>query len=305
LSWIAFHPDQVAKLRDTKGQTVLHHAALFRAPAHVMEGILWVAPELASVPNRDGELALHWAVRLTTPNPVLALLLQANPETAFWRDHQNSTPLSLLWGRHQTSLLQNWRSEREKLLVESNNTWKRILSIFRAVHEAQNLGSSENFLPLHIAASRPCPPCLFPLMVEVYKEQLSTEDIHGRLPLTIACTSPSANRSCDVLTKIELLLREYSPAAKYSNSSPVRYPLHIALASGIIWNEGIHMLLQAFPVALSIRDPVTGLFPFALAAMQENKSSVSPENTKETVDEDLTTIYCVLRADPSVLKLGR
>ena len=135
LSWIAFHPNQVSSQKDRKGQTILHHAALFRAPAHIMDMILWASPELAQKSNRDGELALHWAVRLSTPNPVLNLLLKANPEAAFCRDRvEGVTPLSLLWERHQSSLINIWRSDRNQLLSESENTWRRILFIFRAVH---------------------------------------------------------------------------------------------------------------------------------------------------------------------------
>jgi hypothetical protein len=306
LSWVAFHPNQVAKLRDTKGQTVLHHAALFRAPVHVMESLLWAAPELASIPNQDGELALHWAVRLSTPNPVLALLLEANPDTAFWEDHQKTTPLSLLWERHQTGLLQAWRRfQREKLSNEwSNTSWKRVLSILRAVHEAQSLSSTRRFLPLHIAASRPSPPCLFPFMIQVYKEHLSVKDNEGKLPLAIACQSPTVNQSCDVLTKIQLLLPEYPAAAKCQDPVNGQYPLHAALSSGVSWNDGIQTLLHAFPVALCFHDPLSGLFPFALAAMHK-KSNHTGYAGVERGDSDLSTIYSLLREDPSVIKMDK
>jgi hypothetical protein len=303
LSWVAFHPDKICGLKDTNHQTVLHHAALFRAPVHVMESILWAAPELASSTNKEGETPLHWAVRLSISNPVLTCLLRANPETAFWTDHQESSPLDLLWERHQTPLLHTWRTERRKLLDETDNAWKRVLSVFRAVHEAQTMETSEKFLPLHVAASRPSPPCLFPLMIQVYKKQLSEEDMDGRLPLTIACQHPEANQSCDVLTKIQLLLREYPAAAKHCDSWFVgRYPLHHALASRIKWDDGIHSLVQAFPMALSIRDPETRLFLFALAAVVPEKPPSYPDLIKEV--KLLSTIYSVLRADPSVLRLS-
>lgn len=291
LSWIAFHPDQVTKLRDTRGQTVLHQATLFRAPDHVFSMILWVAPELASVRNQDGEVPLHWAIRLSTPNTVLALLLRANPETAFWNDNQYVSPLSLLWDRNQLSLSNKWRLGRENLLADPS--WKRILSMFLAVHQAHNPDFSENFLPLHIAACRRSPTsCLFPLMVEVYKEHLWISDADGNFPLSIACQCPVANRSSYLLTKVQLLLRENPRAATLCNSRG-RYPLHVALNSGIAWNEGIAALLQAFPPALNIRDPLTRLYPFALAAM-------APDDLP--TKNDLTTVFCVLRADPSILK---
>ena len=325
LSWIAFHPNQVATLNDKKGQTILHHAALFRAPAHIMECILWAAPELAAIPNRDNELALHWAIRLSTPNPVLNLLLEANPEAAFSRDRENITPLSLMWERHQTSLINTWRSDRDQLLTESDNTWKRILCIFRAIHvkeeqekkqkkkSHQGCKTAVTFQPLHTAVSRPLPPGLLPLMLAVYKDELHRADQNGLLPLMVACQSPIANRYCDVLTKIQQLINAFPDAAKSKASSTGRYPLHEALSSGILWNDGIESLIQSYPPALDVCDPVSGLFPFALAASEkhgienETKSIVNDASAavaKQHHLSTLTTVYSLLREDPSVLRLG-
>ena len=104
LSWIAFHPDEVASFADHRRQTVLHHACLFRAPSHVIESILLAAPELASVTNTDGEPAIQWAVRLGLPNEVMKLLLKADPVAGFIRDKDGNTALSLIWERHQETI---------------------------------------------------------------------------------------------------------------------------------------------------------------------------------------------------------
>jgi ankyrin repeat protein len=308
LAWVAFHSDQVSRVEDIKGQTILHHAALFRAPADVMEFLLWAAPELASVPNKDGELALHWAVRLSTPSQILALLLSAYPESAFLADANGSTPLSLLWEKHQITLLQIWRTERQRLLDETDCVWRRIMSVYRALNEREieNEGRRflcKPFLPLHLAAAHTSPPCLFPLMIQVYKEELKQRDIHGRLALSVACKFPLANRSCDVLTKIQMLLREYPAAAKIPDPKLGQYPLFIALSSGILWNDGIQSLIQAFPMALSFRDPQMGLFPFGLAAIPRlGPVDQRTMNCCSTCLE-LDTVYNTLRADPSVLRL--
>jgi ankyrin repeat protein len=304
LSWIAFHPDQVGRLRDTTGQTVLHHASLFRAPVVVIESILWAAPELASVPNREGEVPLHWAVRLSSPSPVLNVLLETDPETAFMVDYMDSTPLAMLWERHQTALIETFRYDKAAFFKESNNSWKRVISIFQAVSNAQNLQNTETFFPLHIAASRCTPPSLFPFMMQVYKDQLSSEDLHGRTPLSIACQSPAANRSFDILTKIQFLLKEDPSQAKHPDSkSGGRLPLHLALGSGICWNDGIESLIMEYPSALSERDPLSGLYPFALAAIQDHTKSAKV-NAKDTSDHHLlTTVYNLLREEPSLVNL--
>ena len=388
LSWVAFHPDQVATLQDTKHQTILHHACLFRAPAHVMESILCAAPELASMANRDGELPLHWAIRLSTPNPVLQLLLEANPETAFWKDNLNATPLSLLWERHYTTVLRTWREHPEFVL--ELNSWKRIVSIFRAVHrhnrqerqyqyadeeeeeeeepddddddeeekdadndDQESLDESDRgcrtnikqFLPLHIAASRPCPPGLFSFMMQLYDTLWEQKDRDGQVPLMIACYYPIANRAYGVCTKVQYLLQENRDATAAQRDLTGRYPLHAATISGIQWKEGVKDLFRAFPQALTIRDPLTDLYPFQLAAAaplyekqieQENEpqdmqdvveqdprqrlrsrfprrrheplqpptntaSAAGECNSNQSIDHTLTTIYRLLRSDPSVL----
>jgi len=116
LVWITFHPDEL-KWVDKKSQTVLHYACLFRTPVQIMGMLLFQAPELTSTPNRDGELALHWAVRLSAPNEVLKLLLTANPSSGVLaNDKDRQTPLSILWDRHQENFLREWRQGRESLL---------------------------------------------------------------------------------------------------------------------------------------------------------------------------------------------
>lgn len=310
MTWAAFHSDQVSRVEDVKGQTILHHAALFRAPADVMEFLLWAAPELASVPNKDGELALHWAVRLSTPSPILSLLLEAYPESAFFADAHGATPISLLWERHQISLLTIWRTERQRLLDESEHVWKRIMYVYRTLHERaikkerrELLSRSNLFHPLHMAAAHASPPCLYPLMIQVYKEDLKVRDIHGRLALSIACENPLANRSCDVLTKIQLLLREYPASARIPDPKSGQYPLFLALSSGVLWNDGVYSLIHAFPVALSFRDPKLGLYAFAVAALSKPRIVQHESTGSRGMCLELDTVYNTLRADPSVLRL--
>lgn len=301
LAWVAFHSDQVARAEDVKGCNILQHAILFRAPADVVDFLLWAAPELASVANKDGEVALHWAVRLSTSGPVMNLLLKAYPEGAFMTDVNGSSPLSLLWERRQILLLQIWRTERQRLLDETECIWKRIMSVYHALQEDENM----EFRPLHLAAAHPTPPCLFPLMLQVYKEQIAERDDQGRLALSIACEFPLANRSCDVLTKIQMMLREAPDLARIADPNSGQYPLLLAVSAGILWSDGVESLIQAFPVALTFRDPVTKLFPFALAALPKSttipESAITPHRDKTCLEVD--TIYNTLRSDPSVLRL--
>jgi hypothetical protein len=170
LSWIAFHPDEVASFTDHRRQTVLHHACLFRAPSHVIESILLAAPELASITNIDGELAIHWAVRLSLPNEVMKLLLKADPVAGFIRDKDGNTALSLIWERHQETILDALR-EGGPELVQALPSWNMILNLFRCYYNNEKCSIERNGVqcrPLHAAAFCPCPPAVFPLLLRVY-----------------------------------------------------------------------------------------------------------------------------------------
>ena len=280
LSWIAFHPDQLSVLVDREGQTALHHACLFRAPAHVVEAMLYSVPELAEMANDQGELALHWAIRLATPVEVLKLLLTAYPAGPGSADHTGQTPLSLLWDRHQEDLVE-LRGLSE---VEESASWRRILLLVEGYNDRQL--PSTPVLPLHAFSACPCPQSLFEFVLQVYIKDVSVTDENGRLPLAIvASTAVAGDR------KLRALLKAYPAAASIPDRSG-RLPLHEALVAGKIWDEGVEILLEAQPRALTTRDLPTKLYPFQLAALKERKTDD---------DSDLTTIYSLLRADPSLV----
>jgi hypothetical protein len=300
LIWITFSSQELL-LVDKKKQTVLHHACLFQAPAHVIELILLQEPELASMANVDGEIPLHWAIRLALSNQVLRILLSASPSSGVYaRDKDGNTPLSLLWERHQDSLLRLWWSNRDCLL--SSPSWNRIMflmrcSYFGGIDHPPECDS--DCLDLHIAARCPCPPALFPLALRVYRHQIKEQDAHGRTPLAVACGDSMANRNCDVLTKIELILAEReSRATVRVPDNYGRIPFFTALASGVAWDEGVQKFFEIDSSLISMQDPVTSLYPFMLAAVGSSTNSRPSDYNNDEAIRSLTTIYNLLRADP-------
>lgn len=326
LAWITFHPDELLLVDKTK-QTVLHHCCLFRAPAVVIEMILYQAPELVAMKNQDGEIPLNWAVRLSAPIEVFQLLLSVDPGLGCTsKDKAGNTALSLIWERHSDILLDMWWQHGRDKLTEFH-WWKRILFLLECYHRAnlpsndesnrakiwhaQYCNTSYPFLPLHTAARCPgCPVSLFPLIVKVYFDQLKQEDGEGRLPLAVACLDAANNRSSGVSTKIQLLLQAFPGAAEIRDRQ-LRLPVHTALESGIVFDEGISELLSASPKCLQQYDPVTGLAPFLLAAVGSSKRlqqhpagctlpSYSNEGCSDEI-RSLSTIYTLLRTEPSQL----
>ena len=85
-----------------------------------------------------------------------------------------------------------------------------------------------------------------------------------------------------------------------------RLPLFtaLAMARNRSYTTGIEELVQAYPRALQLRDAVTGLFAFQLAAVS---ASDSDTDTCMTVAIDssccsMETVFELLRACPSVLR---
>jgi hypothetical protein len=199
LAWIAARKwKAVMAWVAKKKQTILHHACLFRAPATVIKLILYVAPELASVRNEDGETALHWAIRLSAPNEIIKLLLAANPTSGTHaRDKDGNTPLSLIWDRHREDFLEAQRMTEGKGVL-SLNSWRRMLLLLQyndnQVFRDTSTGEAEAkiplpFRPLHVSTQIACSYSLFTLLIRVYRSELTVKDEYGRLPLHIAAAN--------------------------------------------------------------------------------------------------------------------
>jgi hypothetical protein len=276
LSWIAFEPDQITELVDREGQTALHHACLFRAPATVVEAMLCASPELASARNDQDELALHWAVRLALPMEILKALLTANPSGGFALNKEGHSPISLLWDRHDDALMQVYRVfGKERAL--SSPPWKRIMLVVKS--------DSDQERDLHAIASTPCPSSLLRFAAVACKEDLSVKDANGRLPLALCATSSGIDEETDWIS-VTILLDIYPQAAGIPDAGGL-LPLHLAIKKNRTWEGGVKALWRAEPRSLCTRDPSTKLYPFMLAA---------------SADSEISTIFRLLLAAPECVR---
>jgi len=302
LEFIVFDDPSELALPDKKGHTILHHMCLFRAPIEVVQMVLWQCPELASQANTDGELPLHWAVRLSAPSESIRSLLMADRLTAtsFW-DKEGHSPVSLFWDRYKNRYMDIYWKGEEKLLAL--RAWKRLIMFFQPQEDNESVPS-----PLHAAADSICPPALFPLLIQVYRDQLRVADETGRNPLQIACSDPVSNRSTDLRTKIQNILKEDAGSAHHVDNQG-RTAFMIAMEAGIAWNEGLKELFELTPYSGTLTDPVTGLPPFLLVAtgashrmekVQQRKRAVMLENCSE---KSLETIFRLLKSNPSCIEM--
>ena len=81
---------------------------------------------------------------------------------------------------------------------------------------------------------------------------------------------------------------KHYPSAVFLRDEQGRCLHHVALSSGTNLNAEALFVLRMSDEEIEERDPVTGLYPFAIAASAEKP--------------DLSTIYCVLRRNPSLFE---
>ena len=134
----------------------------------------------------------------------------------------------------------------------------------------------------------------------------------GFLPLHVACAHWSSRWS-DHDTALRTVLQAHPPAAAMRDDRG-RLPLHVALSKAANHHKNHHrnrhhynnrvlqQLVAAFPAALERRCPVTGLFPFQMAA-----AAGSQEAPPRDDDDDggLNAIYDLLRACPQAAVVGQ
>lgn len=123
--------------------------------------------------------------------------------------------------------------------------------------------SSEHIL--HVALSNPTSPkSLIELIVNVYPQSRKKRDPRsGALPLHIACLADNIDSLDDIL--VSMVMGEHNSHwvwRRFQN----RLPLHHALTSGKLCSF-LNQLVDLEKSTLLVRDPVTKLYPFQLAAI--------------------------------------
>jgi hypothetical protein len=179
----------------------------------------------------------------------------------------------------------------------------------KRVANAPNSHADNRFI-LHAAVSLgalSCPIDVLEYVLRRFPEQVSKRDRWGYLPLHIAVSPAPWNGSTRRKYRpreqqfVAALLRAHpdaartrlcDSAAKPDNYGDCRYPLMTALSNRHAWSGGVWDLFRAAPEVLQFRDPVTGLYPFQLAAVPSGETT-----------NDLDTIFELLRAQPQVMIL--
>lgn len=305
--------DTQTSMRDIDGDTPLHAACRCGAPMETLRVLLEANP--AVVHERDFEgltplLRLWVRCFVMLGDDVLEGFQGPSDLTGELGETWQKTEL-LLRCAHLGSLSGPSSSPSSPDSTESQ--------------QQDRLPANYTFRPVHAVAAVDCPRPVVKMATILYPKQLVELDEMGLSPLLIASKAPvykvrdlsdegfmledrvygdsdtdsdhdmeDGDRADSGQPSVLDILVNASPGAACIESrlGPFRgrLPLHMAVATGKPWNEGIKSILAAYPEAVSRIDPVTGLYPFLHAAASERP--------------DCSVILELLKKDPSLAVLS-
>jgi len=335
---------EACKIKDKWGSLPLHLATANSSRIHwVDDGLSCIHqnyPDAISVTDRKGRTPLHLAVMplrdLTTDHhPVLVdeqqsiilNLLNHCPDAARESDHQGNLPLHLLalHAHHK------------------DHNAEGLLNVNRIALKTRN---TQGRLPIHLAASNiNSQSTLLHWLLHHHPMGVLQGDKHGILPIHLACKAGKQWNLCSIMYQAHPksiyakdCLRQWSAMHYAASGSKAdlnlirnllekgavahepdkrgRYPIHLACAAGMNWEEGLKRLFDAFPDAGYISDDF-GYLPLHHAMLKavNNRggkgkhatSDATTENEMQSIaDQDerddlavINTLYNLLVLDPA------
>lgn len=321
-------------LQQNKNGATALHVAVHRNSWHVYEIVkclLEENPKLADIPMSCGSYPLHVLTgqSLTIHSGAFVALLNASPEISSRQDFHGDTPLSLLY---KNVLRFRWARSWERGHVPADVIKRSSdLSFMTIIAPSQFLDYSLQLiaaatangqkLSWHAVCATPrCPPLLVRMLLHHHhngddllttkRKPFKDRDAEGRLPLHCAAAAQAVSSrfvptevATDMLTVLEIVLAAYPAAASVADSTG-RLPLHYAVDNATLMNnettearspqKAVLSLARTFPTALSIQDPVTGLYPV------QKLAATLPTDSDSSSSCALDVLYRLLHTNPDV-----
>ena len=298
------HDTQIT-MRDVDGDTPLHSACRCGAPIEVLRVLLEANPSVVNERDYEGLTPL---LRLWVRCFVMLGGDDALDNIKCFNDLNGE--LADTWRKTELLLRCAYMGSLHNNNNNNNNSTT-----------TTGLPPNYNFRIVHAVSAVDCPRPVVKMAAVLYPKQLEELDEVGMTPLLIASQAPifkvrdlsdegfmledrvygdgengnddmnDDERTDSTQPSVLDILVTASPRAACiasTNEGPWkgRLPLHLAIATGKPWSEGIKSVLTAYPDAISIIDPQTGLFPFLQAATSDQP--------------DCGTILELLKKDPSL-----
>jgi len=246
----------------------------------------------------------------------LEFVIQPFPQSIAFQNKGGVTPFQMFWDSFAmdddarcvlnvhvaTANYYNEPSEYYTPISQQNSgrMWECILLMIRYAHEAvisdgDRRPIDATFQPLHKLASSALPTrAMMDVAIKIHGREIHHEDNEGNLPLHCAC---KRNHDSDFEKRgtIKALVEVYPRAAHIRNNNG-HLPLFLALQNGVMsWEHGIKQLVQAYPDALTEKDPISHMYPFIIIASQ-----MGGEHRNDRC-ESLDCLFHFIRACPDLI----
>ena len=303
-------PDSV-KVRGDEKRVALHFAAAFPMTSYENAKVVMDAfPSAVEIQDDDESLPLHlasWGGNFDDSYLFIKMLYEENPDLLSVPDGDGETPLSLMakYGRTSSEAAGYLLGIDKKAAMQSRDELEGNTLLHHVVassHEYNStlyqpfLGTHPGLaqvanrvrkLPLHSALWKCCTaPKMVLDLVGTFPRACLKTDADGMLPLHHACNAGVSDFSI-----VEKLLEYNKGAAKArvvkdsdkdkGNGALGRLPLHLALSNPTkagkrfeVMNEVIEKLLELYPEAAKIVDPVSKLWPLQEALITKRSHGV-------------------------------
>ena len=254
--------------RDDFGLSALHRACYRDAPVSVIAALLLKVPRALLLQQDTCEFSgltpLHAACHYCSPE-VVALLLQANPQSLSLTNKKGQTPLTCLCQVYQVRIkhfLDHTSQARHIHLLHDDPVLLRFLHVSALllsahVHSPTSQTTSLEHITQHMLNacainSATTPPILLELSLKLYPEQLSIP-IKGNLPLHLCIEYYQAQDPQNTLPlwkeAFDSILNAYPQAASQPNINS-HIPFDLARKYCLPWDQGMNQLLQIYPHAI-------------------------------------------------------
>ena len=282
------HPS-VYQWEGSYGQTLLHCVCTNRPSPNVIQMLLDKNPQSIVKQDKDACLPLHMAMANGASDFCLKLLIQNAPQTVRIPNQWDHTAFQWIWHRQKELI----RNVDVKDPVTNFMTWHMIVVLVQAAAAAattkgcrveRSCERSHGNL-LHLATDFDAPLDLLLEIMQTFPLMIKEQDERGCLPLA-RFSSTYEHRQNDTRQRIDILLSANKEAVIVPDGDG-RFPLHLAIASGMTWNGGLQSIFAASPDILLVCDPVTNLPPFMLAALPKSSA--------------LDVLYILLSLSPDII----
>ena len=331
-------PADAAFIQNQDGNTPLHLAILFGASASMIQIMLATGTKAACIKNNSGLTPLALALAHGTPIATLRLILKACPEAVHVRDNNETSTIQFAWDLMiagakveenvtDSSFQEHNQTDqsasnintlalcaRSSGLVGDSRLWMGKIDLllraaFHGVAENRSIPNKRKWRAVHAACNGgTCPFDVLAFSLQILPGETKVFNEDGNLPLHIAASAPPYETTVPPELApgrpIHLLLNR-SPEGAMKVNEKGRLPLHLALESGKTLENGVDALVEAFPESVRMRDPVTLLYPFQMAAVKRKGLVDTTENSGE-VDLAITNaIFILLLEAPELVTTNK